>query len=303
VTTRDGIGREAGTLPRGGRTAKAAEDRHISFRWLKHEAALASERDAEAVFRAVARAFGRRIGRGETRHVAAHLPLGLREVWGEETRSANRPRAFERREFVSSVAARLGLETAQAEILVTVVFAWLKHLAPEEIDDVSTILPTRLRDVWKGAQVPQFPPWRNLTIVRPSEPLRVRFVVLEPGHMKPLEQTEGELFQLPARGSHLWRGGRPFIVQRIIEDERTRIVLVPDPVREASVYDDLPERCRITASQRADGTWFARVFEAEGHVLAWSRDEDCDRAVHAAHAEALHRFAVESGYHPESETV
>jgi uncharacterized protein (DUF2267 family) len=284
------------------RIAKAAEDRHIGFRWLKREAGLASEHDAEAVFRAVAWVFGRRVGRGEARHVAAHLPLGLREVWDEETRNAGSPQGFERTEFIRSVAARLGVETTQAEILVATVFAWLKHLAPEEIADIATILPARLREVWETAHVPQFPPWRNLMIIRPPEPLRVRLVVVEPDRVQPVEQADENVFRLPVRGSRLWRGGRAFMVERVVDTPRPRIVLVRDFVREASLYADVPEGCRIMATQRPDGTWFARVLDAEGHLLAWSSDESCDEAVDAAHADAVRLSGVAGGYHPERET-
>jgi uncharacterized protein (DUF2267 family) len=283
------------------RAAKAAEDRHIGFRWLKREARLASERDAEAVFRAVAGAFGHRVGRSETRHVAAHLPLGLRELWEEETRSSGAPRALERDEFVASVASRLQIEKGQAEVLVRIVFAWLKHLAPEEIADVSTILPPRLRELWNGAQAPYVPPWRALAIIRLLEPLPVRFIIVEPDRAEPVEEEEGEVFQLPVRGTRLWREGRAFIVARVVEDEHARVVLVRDRLREESVYDDLPAGSRIVASERPDGTWFARVDDSDGLLLAWSRDRDCDEAVDLAHSSAVHLLEVAGGYRPERE--
>jgi uncharacterized protein (DUF2267 family) len=122
--------------------AKAAEERHIGFRWLCREAGLGTEQEAEAV-RAVARLLAERIGRDEARHVASHLPLGPREIWHEETIGVvEAMRKFHRAELIAAVQARLGVERPEdAEALVEIVFAWLKHLAPEEREDVSARLP------------------------------------------------------------------------------------------------------------------------------------------------------------------
>jgi uncharacterized protein (DUF2267 family) len=148
--------------------AKAAEDRHIGFRWLRLEAGLASEADAEAVFRAVARVLAERIGKDEADHVASHLPLGLRDLWSEETLGVGEPRRLHRAQFVAAVQKRLGLERADdAEELITTVFAWLKYLAPEERSDVDARLPDDLKELWeKALLVPVGPGRRELSVRR-----------------------------------------------------------------------------------------------------------------------------------------
>lgn len=159
-------GRER-TSPRD--SSKAAEDRHIGFRWLAREARLPGERDAEEVFRAVAAEFGECVGGDEARHLASHLPLGLRLIWEEETRRDGRPHFLELDELVRRLQRRLGLTSeAEAEILLTIVCAWLRHLAPEERDDVAAVLSPGLREVWEKARVPVVVPWRRLVI--PASP-------------------------------------------------------------------------------------------------------------------------------------
>lgn len=146
-------------------SAKAAEDRHIGFRWLAREARLTGERDAEDVFRAVARGLGESVGGGEARHIASHLPLGLCLIWEEETGDAARPHFIQADEAVVRLQRRLGLAyEAEAEILLAIVCAWLKHLAPEERDDVAAALSPGLRKLWESAQLPIVPPWHRLAL-------------------------------------------------------------------------------------------------------------------------------------------
>lgn len=157
----------AASLPRN--AAKAAEDRHIGFRWLAREARLPGERDAEEVFRGVAGELGECIGANGARHVAAHLPLGLRAIWEEETHRTGKPCSVELDEVIAQLQSRLGLANpTEAEILLTTVCAWLKHLAPEERDDITAILSPRFSELWEKAQLPVVPPWRRLVI--PASP-------------------------------------------------------------------------------------------------------------------------------------
>ena len=162
------------TLGRRKRTArrdssKAAEDRHIGFRWLAREARLPGERNAEEVFRAVAHGLGECVGGDEARHLASHLPLGLRLIWEEETRRGGRPHVLERDELVRRLQRRLELaHEAEAEILLTIVCAWLRHLAPEERDDIAAVLSPGLRELWERARVPVLVPWRRPAI--PASP-------------------------------------------------------------------------------------------------------------------------------------
>jgi uncharacterized protein (DUF2267 family) len=145
--------------------AKAAEDRHIGFRWLRWAARLESEGAAEAVFRSVAHEFARRVGRNEALHLAAHLPLGLREIWLGEAAGAGAPARLGRAELVNAVQSRLGLAQAeQAEELLLVVLGWLKHLAPEETADVAALLPRDLRALWERAHPQHVPPWQRLRL-------------------------------------------------------------------------------------------------------------------------------------------
>lgn len=153
-----------------GTRAKALEDRHIGFRWLCRAARLEDEAAAEEVFRAVAHEFSRRIGRGEARHLASHLPLGLREIWLDESAAGRRPARFGRRELAAAVQSRLGLATPeQAEELLLVVFNWLRHLAPEELDDVAALLPADLRALWEHAAATEVPPWQRLALGRSAD--------------------------------------------------------------------------------------------------------------------------------------
>ncbi len=151
------------------REAKAAEDRHIGFRWLSREAGLADEEDAEAVFRTVGRLLAERIGPQEARHLASHLPLGLREIWEQETSGIEEPRRFDREEFVAEVRERLGLDRPEdADWVIEAVFAWLKHLAPEERSDVTARLPRDLRETWERAALLHLPVPRRLRVRHPA---------------------------------------------------------------------------------------------------------------------------------------
>jgi uncharacterized protein (DUF2267 family) len=51
-----------------------------------------------------------------------------------------------------------------AEFLVGLIFAWLRHLAFEESADVAAALPRDLRDLWERTQLPQVPPWQRLEL-------------------------------------------------------------------------------------------------------------------------------------------
>ena len=134
------------------RKAKAEEDRHVGFRWLAREAGLHGEAEAEAVFRTVSRALSRRIGPEETRHLASHMPLGLRDVWHEETGDVIDASRFDLDQLVSDVQDELRiLDPLDARWLVQIVFAWLRHLAPEERADVAARLPKDIRDLWNHA--------------------------------------------------------------------------------------------------------------------------------------------------------
>ena len=150
-------------------SGKAIEDRHIGFRWLARGARLPGERDAEEVFRAVAHELGECVGGGVARHLASHLPLGLRLIWEEETRGSARPHFLGREELIHRLQRRLGLAyETEAEILLTIVCTWLRHLAPEEREDVAAVLSPDLRELWEKAHVPGLVPWRRLAI--PASP-------------------------------------------------------------------------------------------------------------------------------------
>lgn len=285
------------------RRAKAGEDRHIGFRWLRWEARLASEQDAEAVFRAVAGELGTRLGRRESAHVAAHLPLGLREIWDEEAAGRERAERVDRAALVARVQSRLGLERPQeAEYLLSVVLAWVKHLASEETSDVAAVLPVDIRQLWTEAQLPQVPPWQRLELhhglpVRRAVP--VRFLILEPGAPHAPEERDGELYELPVEGARTWRGNAAFRVARVEADGRPKIHLVHDPEREARFSGGLPSGFVLSVRQQGTGDlWRADVLGPDGRSAASSQGEDCDEAAERARAEALRRLDVASGYHP-----
>lgn len=113
----------------------------------------------------MARELGDCTGAGGARHIASHLPLGLRQIWVEETRDAGRPSNVGAEALIARLQSRLGLTyRAEAEILFTLVCAWLKHLSPEERDDVAAVLSPELQLLWEGARLPLVPPWRRLVI-------------------------------------------------------------------------------------------------------------------------------------------
>jgi uncharacterized protein (DUF2267 family) len=285
---------------------KAAEDCHIGFRWLQSEARLAHERDAESVFRAVVRTLARRLGEGEARHLAAHLPLGLRAVWDEEARGIGRPQRFDRDAFVRSVQSRLRLEERDdAELLVSIVFGWLKHLAAEEREDAAALLPDDLRQLWEQAQLPVVPPWRVLTIPVPPPPhpaRHVRFLLWEPGEAR-AHEAEGHLLELPQPGSRFWLRTAACRVQRVEEGMTPVVHLSRDTERERHLKEGVPAGCMLSVHQsdHEEGRWFAEVIAADGHVVGSAHDDDCDAAADAARAQALHALGAQAGYHPERE--
>lgn len=283
--------------------AKAAEDRHIGFHWLQWEARLARERDAEAAFRAVAAAFGARVGRDESEHLASHLPLGLRAVWDEETANVGRPESFGREELLARVQSRLGLERPEeAEVLVVAVLAWLKHLASEESGDVAALLPADLLELWQHAKLPLVPPWRRLELPVPARrrSLPVRFILWRPGLAEPVAESDGEVFEIPVEGLRFWHGRFPCRVERVEVDRKRRIHLVYDRERDERFSTGLPEGWTLSVDQSGlENLWRAEVLEPDGSVAGWAEDDDCDAAAEEAWAAAL--LAVGTGYHPERE--
>lgn len=279
------------------RETKAAEDRHIGFRWLRWAARLKDERSAEAVFRAVAAQLALRLGPGPSRHIRAHLPLGLREVWDEEARSG-RQESVDRGELVERVRGRLGLRSGEdAERLVSLVFAWLRHLAPEERDDLSAALPADLRELWERARL-EAPSWPLLHV-----PLRgPGGRLLHARFRTPEGSFEADVFDLPARRSLWWHGETPYRVRRVEQGDRPTVELARDLAVESACTGDLPTGYTLTARQRpGDGMWVAEVRDAGGHTVAWWDDEDCLAAAEEAHAIARRSLERERVYHPERE--
>ncbi|MEN9798867.1 MAG: hypothetical protein RL653_2563 [Pseudomonadota bacterium] len=82
----------------------------------------------------------------EARDLNAQLPSGLVELL---PRLPRRPERLHHDQFISRLAAKLGLEASESERLARCVFAVVsRHVAEGELEDVLRELPAELRVLW-----------------------------------------------------------------------------------------------------------------------------------------------------------
>lgn len=107
---------------------------------------------APAVVRAVLGTFAERLPEGERRHVAAHLPADVRELFRPPTRLHDLPLPHTLNELVARVSsATVELPPNQALDATRAVLRAFSTVVPEEAEDVTAVLPPELRPVWTGS--------------------------------------------------------------------------------------------------------------------------------------------------------
>lgn len=115
------------------------------------EAGVAENHLTTAV-RAILGSLAEKIPPHELAQVQAHLPADARELLHPPRRSGA---AFRRTdtvsEFVAAVLSADGISPESAHDAVRAVFSALKDLIPEEVADVSAVLPHELRELWKAS--------------------------------------------------------------------------------------------------------------------------------------------------------
>lgn len=121
--------------------------------------------------------------------------------------------------------------------------------------------------------------------------LRVMAILWEPtmpGH--PLETRDWELFELPKRGSHYWRGQTGYRVESVEPEETPpHVHFHRDPDWEQRLCADLPDGYLVDGGQRSvDGTWQFRVVGPTGPVPgAKGSGTNCEAAIVEAVNNAL----------------
>jgi uncharacterized protein (DUF2267 family) len=112
----------------------------------------ATQGSERAAVRSVMSTFTEVLPPGERRHLLRHLPNDLRAL-AEPPRPrwlASAHRHLRRLEEFSS-AALPGYEPSKRMAIVESVIGAVRDLVPEEVADVSAVLPAELRDLWKTA--------------------------------------------------------------------------------------------------------------------------------------------------------
>lgn len=103
--------------------------------------------DATKGAEAVLSTLADRLPPGELSHLRAHLPADVRAfLLHQGPKAPGRIRHTD--EFVDAVAAKGSLDPDTAETLVRTVLPALRALVPEEVADISAVLPAELRDLW-----------------------------------------------------------------------------------------------------------------------------------------------------------
>ena len=109
------------------------------------------EEVASSALRAVLASFAERLPAEELGHFRAHLPDDVRALL-ERPRRLGAPfrRVATPAELVAAVVAADGLSAELAPQAIGAVLAELKRLVPEEVADVSAVLPAELRAWWEA---------------------------------------------------------------------------------------------------------------------------------------------------------
>ncbi len=105
---------------------------------------------AEKAASSILCALEQRIQAGEAKDLNAQLPQKLRELLVRcERHEGDKPRRFNRDEFLKMVCDDLGVDTSEAERLARGVFKTVRgHVSEGEADQVAANLPPDLRELW-----------------------------------------------------------------------------------------------------------------------------------------------------------
>jgi uncharacterized protein (DUF2267 family) len=108
---------------------------------------------SSAAFSAVMCAFSERLSGGEVQDVVLSLPPSIRELVEKCTLHRGEPGiVFGREGLIDRVAEHLGLDQADALPVISGVFATVKRILPwKEVNDITSQLPTDLRELWLAA--------------------------------------------------------------------------------------------------------------------------------------------------------
>jgi uncharacterized protein (DUF2267 family) len=126
---------------------------HITNTWLKEimDAIGPDRRRAYRVLAAVLHALRDRLTVDEAAQLGAQLPLLVRGLYYDQWHPAGQPKRQRHREdFLAAVVARLDdIGPIDSEDATRAVFAVLdRHIARGEVEDVKSMLPAELRDLW-----------------------------------------------------------------------------------------------------------------------------------------------------------
>jgi uncharacterized protein (DUF2267 family) len=108
-------------------------------------------RPAEVAMRATVTSLLQHLPDAERDHVAGHLPADVRAIVEPRRRRTWRAPRPSDRDLVAEVVELSGLEPTTARATAVAVLAELAALVPEEVADVTAVLPARERRLWEHA--------------------------------------------------------------------------------------------------------------------------------------------------------
>ena len=113
------------------------------------------EQHAPVAVRAVLSTFVERLPEGERGQVTAHLPADVRRLTAAPRRvGAPSPQPRTVADLVAQVLAIDGVPAETAEPVIAAVVGTLRELVPEEVADITAVLPHELKRFWQEASGP-----------------------------------------------------------------------------------------------------------------------------------------------------
>lgn len=139
------------TRPSEGRKRVASSD---AMRKLREAASAAGSLEADAVrraVRAVLGAFSDRLPEPERAHLLQHLPRDVRGLLAPPSRSGEiEHRLRTPQQLVAGIADRGEMDPFVAKKVADAVLTVLAQLVPEEVADVTAVLPAELKEYWES---------------------------------------------------------------------------------------------------------------------------------------------------------
>jgi uncharacterized protein (DUF2267 family) len=110
-----------------------------------------TEDRARRAVRAVLATFVDRLPEGERDQVTRHLPADVRQLT-TRPRPLGTPKGQARTvaELVARVVSADGMAAESAEPVIAAVLGTLRTLVPEEVDDITAVLPEDLKHLWRA---------------------------------------------------------------------------------------------------------------------------------------------------------